>query len=46
MERDWLVLLAFFIFMAGLGSAFFDAISHGRKPTSRKSPKPAPDSRN
>lgn len=45
MEGDWIILLALFIFLAGLGSVFFDVISHDRKPTSRKPPKPAPDSR-
>ena len=45
MESDWIILLALFIFLAGLGSVFFDVISHDRKSTSRKQAKPAPDSR-
>ena len=45
MESDWLILLVLLIFVAGLGSVFFDVISHDRKPTSGKPPKPAPDSR-
>ena len=44
MDSDWVVLFAFAVFMAGLGVVAYDAISHDRKSTSRKSPKPAPDS--
>lgn len=44
MESDWIILLALFIFLAGLGSVFFDVIFHDRKSTSRKQAKPTPDS--
>ncbi len=37
---DWLVILAFVIFLAGLGIVTQEAISHARKSSSQKSTKP------
>ena len=37
---DWLVLLAFVIFLTGLGIVARDAISHAHKSSSRKPAKP------